>query len=66
MAFKVPDLPYDYNALEPYIDEETMHFHHDKHHAAGWFVIEARNCSKSRRFRFYKIKFKRFRKLLAV
>ena len=34
MSFKVPDLSYDYNALEPYIDEETMHFHHDKHHAA--------------------------------
>ena len=34
MSFKVPDLPYDYTALEPYIDEETMRFHHDKHHAA--------------------------------
>src|ERR1700694_940077 len=34
MAFTVPDLPYEYNALEPYIDEETMHLHHDKHHAA--------------------------------
>ena len=34
MPFKVPDLPYGYSALEPYIDEETMHFHHDKHHAA--------------------------------
>lgn len=34
MAFQVPALPYDYNALEPYIDEETMHLHHDKHHAA--------------------------------
>ena len=34
MSFKVPDLSYDYNALEPYIDEETMRFHHDKHHAA--------------------------------
>lgn len=31
---KVPDLPYAYNALEPYIDEETMKIHHDKHHAA--------------------------------
>ena len=30
----LPPLPYDYNALEPYIDEETMRFHHDKHHAA--------------------------------
>jgi Fe-Mn family superoxide dismutase len=30
----LPDLPYAYNALEPFIDEETMHLHHDKHHAA--------------------------------
>ncbi len=34
MAFEVPPLPYDYTALEPYIDEQTMHLHHDKHHAA--------------------------------
>jgi len=34
MAFEVPPLPYDYSALEPYIDEETMHLHHDKHHQA--------------------------------
>jgi hypothetical protein len=27
------DLPYDYNALEPYIGEETLRIHHDKHHA---------------------------------
>jgi Fe-Mn family superoxide dismutase len=32
MAYKFPDLPYSYDALEPYIDEETMHLHHDKHH----------------------------------
>lgn len=32
--FTLPDLPYDYSALEPFIDEETMHIHHDKHHAA--------------------------------
>ena len=32
MAFTTPALPYDYNALEPYIDEQTMHIHHDKHH----------------------------------
>lgn len=29
--FTLPDLPYPYNALEPYIDEDTMYFHHDKH-----------------------------------
>jgi len=33
MSFELPDLPYDYNALEPVIDEETMKLHHDKHHA---------------------------------
>jgi len=32
--FTVPPLPYAYDALEPYIDTETMHIHHDKHHAA--------------------------------
>lgn len=30
--FTLPDLPYAYDALEPYIDEETMRIHHDKHH----------------------------------
>ena len=34
MAYEVPALPYAYNALEPHIDEQTMHLHHDKHHAA--------------------------------
>jgi superoxide dismutase, Fe-Mn family len=34
MLFKVPDLAYEYNALEPYIDTATMQIHHDKHHAA--------------------------------
>ena len=32
--YTVPPLAYDYGALEPYIDAETMHLHHDKHHAA--------------------------------
>ena len=32
MSYTLPDLPYAYDALEPYIDEETMHLHHDKHH----------------------------------
>ncbi len=32
MAFTLPPLPYDYNALEPNIDQQTMHIHHDKHH----------------------------------
>lgn len=34
MAFELPPLPYDYNALEPHIDERTMQIHHDKHHQA--------------------------------
>jgi Fe-Mn family superoxide dismutase len=34
MAYEVPPLPYDYTALEPTIDEQTMHLHHDKHHQA--------------------------------
>ena len=34
MAHSVPPLPYDYTALEPHIDEQTMRIHHDKHHAA--------------------------------
>ncbi|MDX1639602.1 MAG: superoxide dismutase [Balneolaceae bacterium] len=32
MAFELPDLPYDYDALEPHIDERTMKIHHTKHH----------------------------------
>jgi len=34
MAYEVPDLPYEYDALEPHIDEATMQVHHDKHHQA--------------------------------
>lgn len=34
MAFNLPDLPYDFGALEPHIDARTMEIHHDKHHAA--------------------------------
>jgi Fe-Mn family superoxide dismutase len=33
MAFQLPDLPYAFDALEPYIDARTMEIHHDKHHA---------------------------------
>ena len=32
MTYTLPELPYAYDALEPYIDGETMHLHHDKHH----------------------------------
>src|ERR1700729_1554058 len=34
MAFTLPPLPYAFDALEPYIDKQTMEIHHDKHHAA--------------------------------
>src|SRR6201995_4148834 len=34
MAFTLPPLPYAYDALEPYIDVQTMQIHHDKHHQA--------------------------------
>jgi len=34
MAFTVPALPYAFDALEPYIDKQTMEIHHDKHHGA--------------------------------
>lgn len=34
MAFELPQLPYAYNALEPYIDARTMEIHHTKHHNA--------------------------------
>ena len=34
MPWEVPPLPYDYAALEPHIDEQTMRLHHDKHHQA--------------------------------
>ena len=42
MAHEVPPLPYDYAALEPYIDSQTMHLHHDKHHQA--YVTNANNA----------------------
>jgi Fe-Mn family superoxide dismutase len=34
MPFTLPELPYDYAALEPHVDEQTMRIHHDKHHQA--------------------------------
>jgi len=42
MAYELPPLPYDYNALEPYIDEQTMRIHHDKHH--GGYVNNLNNA----------------------
>ncbi len=34
MSFTLPDLPYAYDALQPYMSKETLEFHHDKHHKA--------------------------------
>lgn len=34
MALELPELPYDYDALAPYMSKETLEFHHDKHHQA--------------------------------
>ena len=34
MAFELPDLPYAYDTLDPYMSAETLEFHHDKHHKA--------------------------------
>lgn len=42
MAFELPSLPYDYNALEPYIDTQTMQIHHDRHH--GTYVTNLNNA----------------------
>jgi Fe-Mn family superoxide dismutase len=44
MTYELPPLPYDYTALEPYIDEQTMHLHHDKHHNA--YVTNLNNALK--------------------
>ena len=48
MAFELPPLPYDYNALEPYIDTQTMQLHHDKHHAA--YVTNLNNALGNHEF----------------
>ncbi len=34
MTFQLPDLPYSYDALQPFMSKETLEFHHDKHHQA--------------------------------
>ncbi|WP_075218107.1 superoxide dismutase [Mongoliimonas terrestris] len=44
MAFELPELPYSYDALAPYMSRETLEFHHDKHHLA--YVNNGNNLLK--------------------
>ena len=44
MSFELPPLPYDYEALQPYMSKETLEFHHDKHHQA--YVTNGNNLLK--------------------
>ena len=59
--FTLPPLPYDYSALEPFIDEETMRIHHDKHHGGyvdnlNKLAPEAKNLEELLSFSDQKIK----------
>jgi Fe-Mn family superoxide dismutase len=44
MSFTLPDLPYAYESLQPFLSKETLEFHHDKHHAT--YVTNANNLLK--------------------
>src|SRR5512139_3992952 len=44
MSFTLPDLPYSYDALAPYMSRETLEYHHDKHHLA--YVNNGNNLLK--------------------
>ena len=48
MSFTLPDLPYAYDALQPYMSKETLEFHHDKHHKA--YVDTGNNLMKGTEF----------------
>lgn len=45
MAFSLPDLPYAYDALSPYMSAETLEFHHDKHHNA--YVVKGNELAEA-------------------
>ena len=48
MSFTLPDLPYPYDALAPYMSRETLEYHHDKHHLA--YVNTGNNLMKGTEF----------------
>ncbi|MQT12252.1 superoxide dismutase [Segnochrobactrum spirostomi] len=48
MAFELPELPYSYDALQPFMSAETLEFHHDKHHLA--YVNNGNNLLKGTEF----------------
>ena len=48
MSITLPDLPYAHNALAPHISEQTLQFHHDKHHAS--YVTNLNNLTKEGEF----------------
>ncbi len=48
MAFTLPELPYSYDALSPFMSKETLEFHHDKHHQA--YVTNGNNLLKGTEF----------------
>ena len=48
MPFSLPELPYSYDALAPYMSRETLEFHHDKHHLA--YVNNGNNLTKGTEF----------------
>jgi Fe-Mn family superoxide dismutase len=48
MSFTLPELPYAYDALQPYMSKETLEFHHDKHHQA--YVTNGNNLLKGSEF----------------
>src|SRR3569833_1643317 len=48
MTFTLPDQPYAYDALQPYMSKETLEYHHDKHHQA--YVTNGNNLLKGTEF----------------